>query len=373
MTTLAAMEKLRKKGSRWYGRWIDEFGKQRERSLSSDKRAATKMLAELQRNADLARVGIEGTIEKPKEVEPLIVQYIAHLRRCDRSAKHVRDTETGLRLVCEGVEVIRMLSPVWLGQRVDALKKERAARTVNKLIGYLRSMLAWGERTGAISRSPLGAAVPKVAENDASKAKKRHRLTVAEVALLQAGADDHGPIGDMVAVALGSGFRKEEAARLRWCDFDAKAGTLTARETKNGADRTNVIPSDLVERLRAIRSRRALEAGKVPDPDAHILLRANGEPWTPTLSYLALRDVVEKTDGIQMLYPDGTSIDWHAIRHTVATALGAAGFSEFQLQRFMGWKSAAMARVYVELDRIRTDLMAQALPWGASNAEEKQA
>ena len=53
-----------------------------------------------------------------------------------------------------------------------------------------------------------------------------------------------------VLVALSTGARKSEAARLRWRDIDLVKGTAILQKTKNGERRTLVLAGHVVEVLR---------------------------------------------------------------------------------------------------------------------------
>ncbi len=78
--------------------WKGVDGKRKRKALSSDKRVAQRMLADVIRNRDLcmAGLGIEEGFDRP--IEEIVDEYLADLFAC-RSPRYARRVETILRRV----------------------------------------------------------------------------------------------------------------------------------------------------------------------------------------------------------------------------------------------------------------------------------
>ena len=332
---------LRLRAGAYYGRWM-EGGKQVERRLSSDVRVATDMLAELRRRAELAAAGMgEPAPPKESDIDDCLRGYVADLQS-RAGAQHAQDVERGIRRVLEllghpakvGAITTRALAEVQ-----SALARTGSShRTAGKLAGYVSTWLRWAARHGHIPHAP---SAPKKLPTGGRHAKHvRRRLTPEECNRLQRAADERGPIGDLVAVLLGTGMRLREATGLQWEDLTPAGLRLGQARTKTGKGRVVAIASDLRERLERLRADR---------PDSPwILLAPRGGRWDAWRAADVFREAIEMA-GLERIDHEGRVIDFHALRHTYATHLAATGVGVPLLMRQLGWTTAAMAQVYVDL------------------------
>lgn len=123
-------------------------------------------------------------------------------------------------------------------------------------------------------REVLGQELPWM--ENIRRAKKPQRLPVvlsrAEVGAVLAGLT--GTLGIIASLLYGSGLRLVECVRLRVKDVDFARNEIIVREGKGGKDRRTMLPSDLVEPLRAqVETVRALHRA---DLEAGF-----GEVWLP--------------------------------------------------------------------------------------------
>ena len=166
------------------------------------------------------------------------------------------------------------------------------------------------------------------------------------------------PLYTIAALALGSGMRRGELCALPWSCLDldkaqarversleqTKAGLrYKAPKTKNSR-RTITLASSTIEVLRAHRrqqleQRMLLGLGKLGDDDL-VFGRVDGSPYPPnTLS----RDWWRAR-----LVP----VEFHALRHTHASALIAAGIDVVTVSKRLGHSSPAITlKIYAHLLR----------------------
>jgi integrase len=153
----------------------------------------------------------------------------------------------------------------------------------------------------------------------------------------------------IAAFGLASGMRRGEMLALRWRDVDFAAGKVRversleqtkagglrfkAPKTKRGRRTISIAPSAMAE-LRAHRKAQqerwlALGLGKVRD-DALVFATWNGEPRTP--------NALSK-DWSETMAAMGFRITLHALRHTHASQLIAAGMDVVTISRRLGHAS----------------------------------
>ena len=154
------------------------------------------------------------------------------------------------------------------------------------------------------------------------------------------------PLHGIVALALASGLRRGELLALRWCDVDLDGAMLkverSLEETKAGlrfkvpktrhGRRTVSLPSSAVELLRTARrgqleQRMAIGLGR-PAPDALVFSKFDGSPMSP--------DNLSRDWRTATLALDLPRVMFHALRHSHASALIAAGLDVVTVSRRLG-------------------------------------
>jgi integrase len=130
---------------------------------------------------------------------------------------------------------------------------------------------------------------------------------------------------EVYRVLLATGLRRGEAGRILWTDIDLEGGLLTIRADVSKAGREDVLPvsSDALAALKARRKR--YEASP-----AESVVFPKGTLPTP-VSFR--RDL--KAAGIEHRAKDGTVLDLHALRTTLATHLATSGVPLALAQRIM--------------------------------------
>ncbi len=339
----------------WIARWYDHEGKRRERSTrTTDKMAAQRMLTKWTTDATLRREGVidarkdKYATEGRKLLTDHVSDYIMHCRRAGQDTRHVDQKKTHLYRLMDTTGATRLTDLT-----ADALERHMAvllndglsARTANFARQIAVAFSTWCVRTGRSESNPLKV-VPK---QDETKDRRlvRRPLTDDELARLLSVAQDHGRKAWYLTAVL-AGLRKGDLQRLRWCDIDFDASTITIEHGK--AKRTDVIPMhrQLAEELK----RRHDESMTVP--------KARVFPQTVTdvtrlkdflRAGLAHEEVVTDVNGNPVMIgkgsrqrpktrivtedAEGRVIDLHAMRTTLGTNLARYGATQQSAQSIM--------------------------------------
>jgi len=225
----------------------------------------------------------------------------------------------------------------------ELIPKGLAARTVGHVHRVLHRALGHAVKWGLLQQNAA-------ANVDAP------RVEATEIEILREG-DVQGLLEKLrgrslyiiAVVGLASGMRRGEMLALRWRDVDFAAGRMhversleqtkagglrfKAPKTKRGRRMISIAPSAMTELRAHHRSQQerwlALGLGKVRD-DALVFATWNGEPRTP--------NALSK-DWSETMAAFGMKITLHALRHTHASQLIAAGMDVVTISRRLGHAS----------------------------------
>ena len=214
---------------------------------------------------------------------------------------------------------------------------------------------------------------------DVTRAKKPQRLPVVltanEVRLLMRNVDD--PLMDLIVQLLyGTGMRLLECLRLRIKDVEFTRREIVVREGKGNKDRVTMLPSSLLERLRAqvefVRSQHAQDLlhnrGEVWMPDAlnvkypnaaksliwQYVFPASGFSADPRSGATRRHHVDDKrvqravkraAERAQICKP----VSPHTLRHSFATHLLEGGYDIRTIQELLGHADVATTMIYTHV------------------------
>jgi integrase len=360
---------------RWRGAltWIDDAGRRHRKVVSAPtfeeaRRALTKARGDLDR-------GQEPATERT--VREFLVPWLEAERQRIRPSTW-RQREQYVRtymLPAIGKTKLAKLSPTDV-ERMTAGMVERglSPRTAATCRVILRRALADAQRDGLVHRNSAALARPPRVSTRGMEVGRDY-LDSAQLRLLLDTATLH-PLGPLVTVAATTGMRQGEILGLRWQDIDERGGSLTVQgslarawdgwalaEPKTPRSRRTInLPARAIAALAVQHERQEAaraEAGAAWQ-DVHGLV------FTDTVGR-PLRGYTVTAEFHRILSVAGLpSVPFHALRHSCATALLAAGVPLKVVSETLGHTTIVVtantyAAVTPELRRDAADAMDRAL------------
>lgn len=370
----------------YVGHWTDSARKPHRKVLGTDRRVATRRLAEIVRKRDLAEQGmaVEGWAERP--LPELQAAYLADLSaRC--SEGHVERQRGALE------RVLGAIGASTVGDiRTDALVAYRASRlqakrrpanaTVNREVAAVVAMLNWAVDLGWLQQNPIR--LKRLPQGRAFQKLERRALTEEECGTFLRAAREmdaengaralatttigHGtkgpgyeakdrvrrvPQAPLWRAFLETGGRFSEVVRAPWGELDEAGSTLRfrAETTKGKRERTLPLSAELTAELGALRVLHAEVLGRIPKVTDPIFLTPKGCAWVgQNRNALRMFHEVCARAGIAVREEDGTKLDIHGLRVTFCTRLALAGVPIQVAQSLMGHQSVEMtANIYTRV------------------------
>ena len=352
-------ERLYARSKRWYIDFRDETGALRTRAGYRDKAATHDLAVELVKNADWLAQGLRpATFEgRKRPLDEHLATFERALANKGNTSAYVAKTLARLRAVAERcrwkrlddieAEAVRACLADWRrsgrprapkGRRYGPLSIEAA----NHYLRAVRTFCRWAVTTGCLDRNPLaGVNLQKVTDR-----RERRALSEDEIGMLLEAAA-RGPIVMGLAgpdrvmlyrLALESGFRANELRSLgaESFDFDADPPTVTVEAGYSKRRRRDTLP---------------LRRDLADDLEAYLAGRPAGRPAfdVPQRTAEMLRADLSRA-GIPVEDRSGRCLDFHGLRHTLATRLDAAGVSLTRAQDLMRHSDPRLtAKIYTHL------------------------
>jgi integrase len=354
-----------------------------------DKRAAELIAGDIVRKAELKRAGIADPYADHLErsLDDHLTDFLTTLRARNVVAKYVKDREDCLtRFLREsGAKRLKDFTLVAASKHVEAVKATGVgARSVNRHVQALKQFGRWLETTRRIQFDPVAALrqlneaedrrhvrralTPEEAQRliDAARTRllswthrgKTVRPTAPEEQTRLARLGETRAL--IYALALGTGLRKGEIRRLRWCDLDLERGlvTVTAASAKSRRVQTVDLHESLVAALKVARPRSAAATDRVVPPGAF--------PNTLTLHRDLEAAAIAREDD------QGRVVDFHALRTTFVSWLAATGAHPRTAQALARHSSIDLTmNVYTDLRLVNTKGAVDRLPLPAAGGGER--
>jgi len=328
-------------------------------------------------------------VDNGTAVNPSKVTVAEHLRAwLDADTALSAKTKERYRQLAEqqiiphlGGTLLQKLRPAhiqdWHGTLLKAGGKGGAplsARTVGHAHRVLHTALARAANIEIVARNVASVVRPPKVE-----AREVQILTGRQIAEVLARLDGH-TLRPVVIVAVGTGMRRGELCALRWSNVDLDGATIkverSLEQTREGlrvkapksryGRRTIGIPASVVEalrlhRLRQTEQRLALGEGRLSPDDLVFTTMPCGRPLSPdNLSRDWRRAVMALKLPLVM---------FHALRHSHASALIAAGIDVLTISRRLGHGTPAFTlTVYGHLFGDTDAAAARAIDATISNA-----
>ncbi len=219
------------------------------------------------------------------------------------------------------------------------------------LTSVLGSCLSWAKSRGKIKINPMEGVKRLYSSN-----RSAIIWTADDLLKLRAGAavDPARPLGphlwDAACLAALTGLAQADLLRLSWAMVLDREIDLEGGRKKTGVE---AMPPILPEtRLLLERLRRA--QGGDPPKEKCVLLNSRGEAWTGD-GFGSSWQTAKERAGI------GRELHFHDLRGTAATMFATAGYSDLQIDLFMGWtegESGGIRRKYVNARNVAKGLQA---------------
>lgn len=255
---------------------------------------------------------------------------------------------------------IQRLKPIALVELYGRLQRPKpegaglAPRTVGHVHRLLHRVFARGVKWEVVVTNPAGVADPP-------------RVTPKEIEILTADQTEAllsalrgRPIYPIAVVGLATGIRRGEITALRWADIDFDGGKVRVErsleqtnaglafklpKTKAGRRTISIPPSIVIELRnhwrRQQQQRLALGVGKAVPGDL-VFARPDATPWPPDSLTTAWAKAI-----VALKLP---RVTLHALRHTHASQLIAAGLDVVTVSRRLGHSSPSVTlNVYAHL------------------------
>lgn len=373
---------------RWVLCWRDSSGKRRRQVLSTDKRVAQRMHADLIRQRDLELAGLGAVEGQSRPLTEIVDMYVEDLslRTCPR---HYEQAARRLGRVVTALQAprVRDVKPYAVSRvRAARVAEGVSHRTANLEVDTLKSCLQWAVKMGLVAENPLRN-MPRLPETKAHKKCVRRALTDDEIQrfIAAAEADDAeqaARLGAVRTIANGSkgvqwalrsrrhripqaplwmafletGARYGELTSTTWfdVDFERRALTLRPETTKSGRERCIPLRDELVRALLALREVHTQIFGGVGE---RVFLTPDGARWpAPTTNAMRTFDRLLAAAGISRVDEHGRKVDIHALRHSFCSRLARSGVGLAHAQKLMGHadpKLTAQAYTHLDTDDLR--------------------
>jgi integrase len=359
-----------------------------------DRRAAELIAGDIVRRAELKRAGIVDPFGESTErsVAQHLKDFLTTIRAHGVVEKYLIEREGHLHTFFETAKV-RKIADIDLTRASHWLNEEQrrglSPRSVNARRAALKQFTKWLVTTRRAAFDPLETL--RVLNEEADRRRVRRALTPEEAGRLVEAARTRAiaragrlhpkakperreraertlakmtRLGEARALvyllALGTGLRRGELRRLRWCDVDLERGrvTVTAASAKSRREQSVDLHPRLVETLASARPADASPTDTV----------------VPARAFPSIRtfDADLEAAGIEKTDDEGRVVDFHALRHTFVTWLARSGASMRTTQALARHASVTTTERYCDLHLFdlrgvvgRLPLPSSTLAWAA--------
>ncbi len=359
--------RLEKRGEQWVLVFTDELGQRRRVTLSTDKRTAERIRADLIRKRDMARSGLGAEQGQELLLAEIAKLYLEDLRPrvCERHFKNVSARLGRTLAALEGMRV-RDLRPMHLIRIRNEVKAAGAShRTANLVVTTVQAMIRWAVENEIVAHDPV-AHVKGLPNTREHHAYRRRALTDAEIDrfLAVAEAEDEElavispttrvPQAPLWLAFLETGARYGELTKATWGDLDQSRRILVLRAENTKSRKLRAIPigEELTQELVRLRAIQETVLGRLPNVEDRIFLTPEGcaWPWHTTNAMRILDRLLDRA-GIAKVNVQGEKLDVHALRTTCASRMARRGVPLAITQRWLGHSDPKLtAQHYVSVD-----------------------
>ncbi len=265
--------------------------------LAEGRRKAVNALAELAQGKDPAAAKAEAKaaaarapdtivnvvdlfIKRSLEAKGRAPRYIEETRRNFRNHVLPRWGERDIRSISRR-DVIELLDGVMdhgsVVKRDDGKRRTAPGGPIsaNRTLAAVRALFNFALRRGIIESTPVA-----LVERPGEESSRDRTLNADEIRVVWLAAGDLGyPFGPFFRLALLTGQRRDEIARMRWADLDLDSGTWALPAAATKAGRAHVVPltAPAIEILRDL-PRKVVVSDRGSKPSPHVFTTAGNAP-----------------------------------------------------------------------------------------------
>jgi integrase len=271
--------------------------------------------------AMFVRMDLEGRDRKQKYIKDTRAIFANHVlpRWGDRDIKSI--TRTDVVHLLDDVKAKGTVSRDADGKR---RKLDGGPIIANRTLAAVRALLNWSLRRGIIDSTPA-----TLVEAPADEVKRDRVLTAIEIRAIWTAAITLGfPFGEFFQLAMLTGQRRNEVARMQWDHLDLNEALWTLPSAATKAGRTHVVP------LSPMAATILKGLPRIAGPEAFVFTTTGRSPIS------GFTKVKERID--RVIASNGTALtDWtiHDLRRTAATEMARLGISEFIVSRVLNHAS----------------------------------
>ncbi len=311
----------------------------------AEKRATAQ--AEAARPRDTFGTAVEKFLTtgmKGKKGKPLATRYVEETRRNFENHVLPRWKDRTLEEITRR-DVIRLLDAIAAYEapegRQPKTKQKRPPGgpiAANRVLAAVRAMFNWALRRGLVEVNPC-----TLVERPGEEASRERILSAAEMQeLWLAFAGQGHPFGPFFQIALLTGQRRTEIARMRWESLDLTAGTWTLDAAETKAGRAHVVPLSpaAVAIIQSVPRKTKTMVDKKQVPSPWVFTSDGGAPISGFSRAKEQVDTrVKKTRIEAKITDDMPSWGIHDLRRTAATEMGRLGTPEFVIAKVLNHAS----------------------------------
>lgn len=343
---------LKKRGDRWVLTYTDELGQRRRAALSSDRRTAERIRAELIRKRDMARSGLGSEAGQEMLLAEVAKLYLDDLRPrvCRRHEQNVSSRLARTLVALDGMRVSDLRPMHLVGIRNQVKSAGASHRTANLVVTTVQAMIRWAIQNELVAHDPV-AHVKGLPNTREHHAYRRRALSDAEIErfittsraedqeLAVVAGDVRVPQTPMWLFLLETGARWGELRTLRWGDVDMgrRVLVLRAENTKSKKQRAIPLSNALLAELVRVRGLQETVLRRLPNVEDAVFLSPEGARWGwPTTNPMRILDRLLDRAGIAKVDTQGQKLDIHALRTTCASRMARRGVPLAITQRWLG-------------------------------------
>ena len=370
----ATGERVQRQSRKWWGRYYDEDGRLKRKSLATDKRVAQAMLLDIVRKIERKKSGIDDSVdeEMQRNINVHLDDFEAYLKGKGVTERHRSETMMQVRRI---VDTASWQTPTDIRSSdvtrfLNALRDQgRSAQTNNHYLKSVKHFTKWLHTENRISRDPLLNLKRLNVQTD--RRHDRRALSPEEMILLIETAETGPPVEGLSGpdramlymLAAWTGLRKGEIGSLTPKSFSfhnkipivrseatnredcasAATHTVTVEAGFSKHRRRDIQPlhPDLVVKLMEWIERRGFATDEILFPisertcgverKTYVMIRkdlaAARKLWLAGASDKNERKHREESDFLLYKNHQGLYADFHATRHTFITNLARGGVS----------------------------------------------